>query len=132
MAGAAGLALTLAFIATAVRAAPDDPHAFVAWANRQASPLPACPTSEDARVAAAIRKVIGAARVVAVGEPTHGAQEPLALRNCLFRLLVENEGFTAIAIESGAAGSTPMARKYRPIQGMAMSASWAVPCSVRS
>ena len=32
---------------------------------------------------------------------------------------------------SGAAGSTPMRRKYAPIKGAAISASWAVPCSGR-
>ncbi|MGE0582807.1 MAG: erythromycin esterase family protein [Steroidobacteraceae bacterium] len=31
----------------------------------------------------------------------HGAEEPLAFRNCLFRYLVEYRGFTAIALESG-------------------------------
>jgi erythromycin esterase len=40
-------------------------------------------------------------RVVALGEPAHGAHELLAFRNKLFRYLVEEHGFTAIAIESG-------------------------------
>ena len=40
-------------------------------------------------------------RVVALGEPAHGAHEPLAFRNCLFRYLVEQQGFTAIALETG-------------------------------
>ena len=31
----------------------------------------------------------------------HGAHEPLAFRNRLFRFLVERMGFTAIALESG-------------------------------
>src|SRR6266702_4174351 len=42
-----------------------------------------------------------AAHVVALGEPMHGAHEPLAFRNRLFRFLVERMGFTAIALESG-------------------------------
>src|SRR5882724_5961172 len=42
-----------------------------------------------------------AAHVVAFGEPMHGAHEPLAFRNRLFRFLVERMGFTAIALESG-------------------------------
>jgi len=45
--------------------------------------------------------MVGSARVVALGEAAHGAHEPLALRNRIFRLLVERMGFTAIAIESG-------------------------------
>jgi erythromycin esterase len=39
--------------------------------------------------------------MVALGEPSHGNHEPLAFRNRLFRFLVEELGFTAIAIESG-------------------------------
>ncbi len=38
----------------------------------------------------------------------------------------------AEAMLSGAAGSTPMRRKYEPNTGMAISASCAVPCSGRS
>lgn len=48
-----------------------------------------------------LRGVVGQARLVAYGEPTHGAHEPLAFRNRLFRFLVERMGFTAIAVESG-------------------------------
>ena len=48
-----------------------------------------------------LESAIGAARVVALGEPTHGVHEPLAFRNRLFRFLVERMGFTAIALESG-------------------------------
>ena len=39
---------------------------------------------------------------------------------------------SAAAMASGAAGNTPIERKYRPNPGMAISASWAVPCRGRS
>ncbi|MGW0706670.1 erythromycin esterase family protein [Streptomyces sp. NPDC002643] len=39
-------------------------------------------------------------RVLALGEPTHGVDAPLELRNTLFRQLVEEEGYRTIAIES--------------------------------
>ncbi|MEW2352346.1 erythromycin esterase family protein [Spirillospora sp. NPDC029432] len=39
-------------------------------------------------------------RVLALGEPTHGVDAPLVLRNELFRRLVEREGYRTIAIES--------------------------------
>jgi erythromycin esterase len=55
----------------------------------------------DASDLRALLAMIGTARVVAIGEPTHGAHEPLAFRNRLFRFLVEHAGVTAIAIESG-------------------------------
>jgi len=50
---------------------------------------------------AAVDQLIGRASIVALGEPAHGAKEPLQLRNRIFRHLVETHGFTAIAIESG-------------------------------
>jgi erythromycin esterase len=55
-----------------------------------------------------LKPIIGAARVVALGEPAHGAHEPLAFRNRLFRYLVEELDFTAIAIESGLPESRPI------------------------
>ncbi|MFI8500760.1 erythromycin esterase family protein [Streptomyces sp. NPDC085524] len=39
-------------------------------------------------------------RVLALGEPTHGEDTLLELRNALFRQLVEEEGYRTIAIES--------------------------------
>lgn len=93
----------LAALLGAIPAAVAAPHdaAFVAWAKAHAAPLPACASIKvgaDYRVIAAS---LGTARVLALGEPVHGAHEPLALRNCLFRYLVEEHGFTAIALESG-------------------------------
>lgn len=44
--------------------------------------------------------IVGNARVVALGEPAHGVHEPLAFRNHLLEYLVEELGFTAIAVES--------------------------------
>ncbi|MGA5299965.1 erythromycin esterase family protein [Nucisporomicrobium flavum] len=39
-------------------------------------------------------------RLLALGEPTHGEESLLAVRNTLFRQLVEQEGYRTIAIES--------------------------------
>ncbi|MCZ2858721.1 erythromycin esterase family protein [Blastococcus sp. VKM Ac-2987] len=39
-------------------------------------------------------------RLLALGEPTHGATELLELRNDLFRQLVEQQGYRTIALES--------------------------------
>jgi erythromycin esterase len=47
------------------------------------------------------KSVVGPARVVALGESAHGIHEWLALRNRLFKTLVDCCGFTAIALESG-------------------------------
>jgi len=60
---------------------------FVAWARQHAAPL------DSLRV--------GSVRLVALGEPTHGAHEPLAVRNDLIKYLVTRHGFTAVALETG-------------------------------
>ncbi|MFD2500209.1 erythromycin esterase family protein [Rhizorhabdus histidinilytica] len=89
---------TLGLLLSASAAAEADPAAaFLAWARDHAVPLPAC----DDPSMAAVGRAAGTARMIALGEPAHGAHEPLAFRNCLFRHLVEQQGFTAIAIESG-------------------------------
>ncbi|XVQ09416.1 erythromycin esterase family protein [Spirillospora sp. CA-255316] len=51
--------------------------------------------------AAAVMKLFASRpRLLALGEPTHGEDVPLDLRNELFRQLVEQEGYRSIAIES--------------------------------
>lgn len=73
---------------------------FEHWAAAHALPLHTVEVSSDVEDLQAVSRLIGTARVVALGELGHGAHEPLALRNRLFEYLVEHEGFTAIAIES--------------------------------
>ncbi|WP_374524943.1 erythromycin esterase family protein [Sphingopyxis sp.] len=94
------LAAWLSTLSAAAVAAPYD-AAFIAWAKAHAVPLPACASIREGADYRAVAASLGSARVVALGEPVHGAHEPLALRNCLFRYLVEEQGFTAIALESG-------------------------------
>ncbi|MEU6525756.1 erythromycin esterase family protein [Streptomyces sp. NPDC046924] len=51
--------------------------------------------------AAAVTELLGARpRVLALGEPTHGEDTLLDLRNDVFRQLVEQEGYRTVAIES--------------------------------
>ncbi|WP_447752625.1 erythromycin esterase family protein [Sphingopyxis fribergensis] len=96
-----GAALMLLLWTTPSAAAAPADDAFVAWARTHAITLPACSSILSGGNYASIAETIGGARVLALGEPAHGAHEPLAFRNCLFRHLVEEQGFTAIAIESG-------------------------------
>ena len=75
--------------------------AFSKWAAAHAVPLATIEPAEDFSDVLPLKSVVGTARVVALGETTHGAHEPLAFRNRLIRSLVEQMGFTAIALESG-------------------------------
>src|SRR5215218_1196567 len=82
----------------------EDSASFVRWVTAHAMPIQSVEPGSSISDLADLRPlkaVIGTARVVALGEPTHGAHEPLAFRNRLFRYLVEEMGFTAIALESG-------------------------------
>lgn len=73
---------------------------FIAWAKSNATPIRTVEgdlKNDDLRP---LTRIIGPARVVALGEPAHGMHEPLAFRNRLFKFLVEEMGFTGIATES--------------------------------
>ncbi|MEU5136405.1 erythromycin esterase family protein [Streptomyces californicus] len=53
--------------------------------------------------AASVRELFAAPpRILALGEPTHGVDAPLRLRNALFRELVERDGYRTVAVESDA------------------------------
>ena len=57
-------------------------------------------TAQAVEAAAVMRLLPGRPRLLALGEPTHGEDVLLDLRNELFRQLVEEEGYRTIAIES--------------------------------
>jgi erythromycin esterase len=68
--------------------------------------LPDVELSNSAAGRQFLERVVGKARVVALGEPHHGGHEFLILRNSVFRYLVETMGFSAIAVESDFALAT--------------------------
>ncbi|MGW3687452.1 erythromycin esterase family protein [Streptomyces sp. NPDC005125] len=57
-------------------------------------------TAHAVEAAAVMRLLPARPRLLALGEPTHGEDALLDLRNELFRQLVEQEGYRTIAIES--------------------------------
>jgi len=75
--------------------------AFAKWASARAVPLRTVEPEQDLDDLLPLKSLVGSARVVALGEPNHGTHEPLALRNRLIRFVVEQMGFTAIALETG-------------------------------
>jgi len=87
---------------TAVAQAPPAP--LTQWLRIHGARLAPISTAQTSDLRPFAR-IIGDARVAALGEPTHGAEEPLAFRNRLFRYLAADLGFTAIAIESSLADS---------------------------
>src|SRR5688572_25785826 len=95
-----GVVTLLASISLSAQSDPGR-DAFLDWSGRAARPL--TPVRAEARHAD-LRWLAPTLRdmdVIALGEADHGIAEPLEFRNRLFKYLVEEQGFTAIAIESG-------------------------------
>lgn len=89
-----------AALTTDIAGRSSTPEAFVAWAGSTAVKLQTVEPSLGETDLAFACDLVERARVVALGEPGHGAHEPLAFRNRLFAYLVEHCGFTAIALET--------------------------------
>jgi len=91
----------LAGVLTDAASAQPPMDRFGKWAIARAIPLRTLEPDGEVSDLSPLKTVVGAARIVALGESTHGAHEPLAFRNRLVRFLVEQMGFTAIALETG-------------------------------
>lgn len=83
-----------------------DNKPFVKWVKVHAFALQNTDNTVGYNDLQPIKKMIGNARVVAMGESAHGMHEPQAFRNRLFKYLVEECGFTTIIVEAGLAEST--------------------------
>lgn len=75
------------------------PHAtFDAWIAAEAIAFPLA--SPDAAVDALVSSLGSRVELLGLGEPTHGGETFLALRNRVFQRLATAHGYTAIAVES--------------------------------
>jgi len=104
---AAVLLVFAASRATAL-AQQDDTASFVRWAKEHATSILGVEAGREDGDLKPLRSAIGKARVVALGENSHGIHELLEFRNRLFEFLVQEMGFTAIAVETGFAESIPV------------------------
>lgn len=97
------LVLTLASVAlgaTPERRPSGEQAVALAWTKDNAVKFDSIETGGIAPILPVLDEIVGDARVVGLGEGTHGAHEFLALRNEVFKYLVEKRGFTAIATET--------------------------------
>jgi len=76
------------------------PEEAVAWIRKHAVPLATVQPEQGFKDLAPLRERIGEARVVGLGEATHGTREFFQLKHRLFEFLVEEMGFTVFAIEA--------------------------------
>lgn len=95
------VASVLLLIATSSAPASSTEGPLVEWVRENAVPLTTVEPGAGFEDLQGLRPLLESTRVVALGEPLHGAHEPLALRNRLFEFLVEELGYTAIAVETG-------------------------------
>lgn len=94
-------ASALAALARPALAVPGDDDAQ-RWLRRHAMPLRSLDSSdEDFRDLAPVARAIGAARVVQLGEPGHGAGSSFAAKVRLIRFLHRQLGFDVLLWESG-------------------------------
>lgn len=77
------------------RQSDKDADPLVALVRRHARPFPGPATTDEA-----LLDQLGRARVVLIGEATHGTHEFYRERALLTRRLIEEKGFTAVAVEA--------------------------------
>jgi erythromycin esterase len=85
--------------------------AAIAELRARAVNVPTLDLSADPQQLSAIGGAIGDARIVGMGEGSHGSTEFFAFKDRLFKYLVENKGFTVFAMEA-AWGSGHVADRY--------------------
>jgi erythromycin esterase-like protein len=73
----------------------------IAWLDQHLVPLDGADPTLDLQDLAPLADSIGDARVVGLGESTHGTREHFQLKHRLVRYLVEEHGFDIFAIEAG-------------------------------
>ncbi len=72
----------------------------VSWLQRHAIPLTGVGAGRGFADLQSLKTVIGSARIVALGEATHGTREFFQLKHRLLEFLVVEMGFTTFAIEA--------------------------------
>lgn len=97
----AALLLIPASLAVAGELPDTGRDAFLTWARDSLHPIATVRAGAPPGDLRPLADSIGDAMLVALSEAVHGGAEPLEFRNRLFQYLVQEKGFTTIAIESG-------------------------------
>jgi erythromycin esterase len=93
------------------------PQAVVDWIRGQAIPLLTPHAGHGFADLAPLRDVVGSARVVALGEATHGTREIFQMKHRLLEYLVSELGFSVFAIEANWPESEAVDEYVRTGQG---------------
>src|SRR5262245_44477534 len=87
---------------------PRDPVAVVTWVQQHSIPFDTDDPTAPSADLQPFKAMVGPARVVALGEDTHGTAEFFRMKHRLLRLLVEEMGFTDFAIEASFPDTEPI------------------------
>lgn len=79
---------------------PETTRIIAAELKKHASPLQSVEAGNSFADLEAFGKAVGDARIVALGEATHGTREIFQMKHRLLEYLVRNKGFTVFAIEA--------------------------------
>jgi len=99
---AAGVCLVLCMFTPAplVAQGPGEPDTVAASLRRHLAPLTTVDPRAPGDDLAAFGAAVGDARVVALGEASHGTREVFLMKHRLFSYLVREKGFTVFALEA--------------------------------
>jgi erythromycin esterase len=93
------------------------PAEVTAWLKQAAVPLSTVEPDHGFADLARVGEMVGAARVVALGEATHGTRDFFQLKHRVFEYLVAERGFTAFAFEASFAESVAVDAYVRTGKG---------------
>jgi erythromycin esterase-like protein len=79
---------------------PTNELAFVDWARQNAIPLKTVEAGHGFEDMAPLAKIVGNARIVELGEATHGTREFFQLKHRMIEYLATQKGFTIFSIEA--------------------------------
>ena len=79
---------------------PEPPKTAEEWLRRSAVPFATAEPRTGLEDLQPLRTMVGNARVVSLGEATHGTHEFFAMKHRILEFLVEEMGFTVFAIEA--------------------------------
>lgn len=80
------------------------PDEVVSWIEQNAIPFSTFEVGDDLIDLEPLRALIGDARIVGLGEQTHGTSEFVTMKQRIIRFLVQEMGFAVIALESSLGG----------------------------
>ncbi len=96
LAAAAGLTVLFAGASRAAEPKPDE----LDWIKKNAIPLTSCEAGRGFDDLQSVKALIGDARIVSLGECTHGTREVFQMKHRLVEFLASEMGFTIFSIEA--------------------------------